>query len=362
MVATEQGTGILPLIESNSVAQGLSHAGYVIDEHLPIGPFSAMLEYNAATPCSIDPAVNFANNDIIGYVGGFLSGNYYLFRFNTIIHIDSFILGTPGPEYIANEVNVIRLQSKQVSANVVLSLTVNGVEVGTHTDTSPLTTDYAGMFTDPTNASTLADNYKVFNTLDEIVVGFIGDSITQGAVVDRPPTVYTGRNLAQGPTGIPIRCINEGISGTTTVDWASGSANLMAAMAAFATAGVSIVCVNLGVNDAKTAARTSLIDYQNNLAGMIADLTFAGYTVVLNHPTYVVPGSFGEWDAASSAVWLPAYGGIMTALSDGTTIIDGDHAGFAYFQANPSALLDGVHPNSSVGNPTLGGFWSDVFV
>lgn len=178
-----------------------------------------------------------------------------------------------------------------------------------------------------------------------IILGVIGDSIQalDGGTVaiqtaaflsdmDNPRQFFVGSNQA--------------ISGTHSSDWVSGSTNLNNAISAFHAANVTHVPISIGVNDSRLDVLATAGTYQTNMAGIASALVAEGFIVVLNAPTYTVPGSLSNWDASSNALQLQ-YATRLMAIANGTTILMGDSATYAYFLAHTTELSDGVHPTST---------------
>src|SRR5579872_7225812 len=90
-----------------------------------------------------------------------------------------------------------------------------------------------GGFVDPTTTD-LDLIYRKATTVSAITLGFIGDSITlvTGVVADVVADLSTASVTVSGS--------NQAVSGTRSPDWVSGSAHLVAAKAAFASAGVRL--------------------------------------------------------------------------------------------------------------------------
>lgn len=172
-------------------------------------------------------------------------------------------------------------------------------------------------------------------------VGFIGDSITAGTLVDaNPPDVFA--------TLAGVAVCNQGVSGSTSGSWVPGGANYTAAKAAFQSAGVGIVHIMLGTNDAKTSVATTAAQYRANLRAICDDLTDAGMRVAVSYPPYLGATS-GEFDAGSPAR-VTAYCGAIDALG-----LPGDRIANSYFRLT-GLQPDNVHPVQS-GSDFLGHLW-----
>lgn len=212
---------------------------------------------------------------------------------------------------------------------------------------------FVGGFIDPTKA-----DYDLIirksATVTALGVGFVGDSITAGTVVATAPPTPCAAKLTQG--GLTVTPTNQGVSGATTTTWLPGSANMTAALAAFAAAGVRLVHVMLGTNDAKTTGALTKAQYRANLQAICGALVAAGYVVAVSYPPYL-SATTGVFDAGSPAR-VASYCAAIDSLVDNNHIFHGDTSAQTYFQSNPSAMqVDGVHPTQA-GSDTLAGFWS----
>lgn len=189
-----------------------------------------------------------------------------------------------------------------------------------------------------------------------LVVGFIGDSITDGTTLSggAKPGTIAASSLSRG--AVTVTSSNQGVSGATSADWVSGSSNLNTAKTAFASAGVRLVNIMLGTNDSKTSVATTQAQYRANLLSLCGDLLASGFVPVVSYPPFLNTTS-GVFDAASPGRIL-SYLTAIDSLVDGARIFQGDTSSYAYFQANTSALQsDGVHPTQA-GSDYLGGLWA----
>ena len=213
-----------------------------------------------------------------------------------------------------------------------------------------------------------------------ISIGFVGDSITagQGASVASPTNAsfawtssvtYTdavtncAAALAAGAGNVAVEVTNRGIGGTTSADWATiASGDLSGAVTAFNAASppVTVVHIQLGTNDAKTAVNTSAATYKSNLQSIISYLQANVPTlqlIVLSPPYYVVPGSgTNAWNEASLPV-LRSYHDQLSALDNGATVRFAEAQNFEHFADNTAQLTDGIHPTDA-GHAALGKLWA----
>ncbi len=164
-------------------------------------------------------------------------------------------------------------------------------------------------------------------------IGFIGDSITHSTLLPERTPEVVGQIL-----GVPV--MNRGIGGTTTADWLPSGRLLAPAIAAFRAAGVHIVQVALGTNDAATGVPAP--SFRAHLARIVAALRHAGFRVIPQRPPFLVAGSMQGYVTAAAAARLASYG---TGLA------------WTYFRAHPDQLQDGVHPNPE-GSIALARIWA----
>lgn len=187
-------------------------------------------------------------------------------------------------------------------------------------------------------ASGVAYSNQVTATLHAapLVVGFIGDSITQDS--GGPWTQDLSDRLAVTPLR-SVTAVNKGQGGA-----ASGSYPYASAAADFTAAGVTHTVIMLGVNDAKNAVEPAT--YRSNIAAMVNAEVSAGRTVILAYPTgFTVGGTSGFDEAALQRLTL--YFAELDALVNGTIVLAGPQGQFSVFATTPSLLAaDGVHLNA----------------
>lgn len=204
---------------------------------------------------------------------------------------------------------------------------------------------------------TLSDGdliYRKYTTVSTLGVGGVGDSIMAGTAITTPPltTYATTMTSAQ----VTVTGTDNGVSGTTSADWVSGSTNLIAAKTAFAAAGVRLVLVMLGTNDAKTAVATSAAAYRANILSLVEDLIGAGYLVSIQYPPYL-SATTGSFDAGSPAR-VTSYCAQIATVRGMPNLYLGDTLAYSYFKSNSAALQgDGVHPTQT-GSDYQAGLWA----
>lgn len=189
-------------------------------------------------------------------------------------------------------------------------------------------------------------------------LGFIGDSITAGTGATVSAPANCALTLAK-ILGQSVSVTNRGLTGTTTTDWLPSGTLLGPAITALSAARVTVVEIMLGANDAKIANGVIAAIVRANLLSISNTLVSAGFTVIINYPLYLVPGSIGNlWNGASDTL-IQSYGTQIDSIVNGTTILQGDRLGYPYFAEHQAELNDGVHPNDA-GTLSLGTLWANA--
>lgn len=243
-----------------------------------------------------------------------------------------------------------------VYSGVIDEVRISNIERYTGTFT-PSSTSFTG------DANTLAlyhldgngVNSAVASTGISIKIGCIGDSITAG--INGNPVQAMADYLTS--VGYTPTMTNRGVSATTTQDWLPGGSYLPNAIGAFQSAGVTIVTIGLGTNDARTPLSLTPAQHSTNMASIVSALRAAGFVVVIHHPIWTLPnaGSTGQqWPADPNTIYKNYFAADMR-LTDGVGVFAGDAAGFSLFGTNTSYLADGIHPTST-SNPLLGQLWA----
>lgn len=194
----------------------------------------------------------------------------------------------------------------------------------------------------------------------DLKLGFIGDSITFGfglSAGQSPPDQIVPI-LRKTYKNRLVTATNSAVSGSRTAQWLSGSSNLNTAKSAFASAGVTHAHIMLGANDAAAANLVSAATYGSNLANIIADLSGAGYKVILSYPTYIPAGANGNATTAASVALAQSYQGQIDSLIDGTTVLRGDQLAFNYFIGNLSDYQSDLTHPTAAGAISLATMWA----
>lgn len=206
-----------------------------------------------------------------------------------------------------------------------------------------------------------ADSAQVAGVLKRapLVIGFIGDSITAGYGLpagQSPPDRIAGiLSKIYGDRAVTV--VNMAVSGSKTSEWVSGSSNLIAAKAAFASAGVTLVHDMLGANDAAAGNLVSAATYGANQANICADLNGAGYEVMLSYGTYIPDGANSNATTAASVALTQQYQAQIDALINGSTILRGDVYAFDYFIAHLNEYQADMTHTLLTGSDSLATMW-----
>lgn len=178
-----------------------------------------------------------------------------------------------------------------------------------------------------------------------VKIGFIGDSITVGAVGN-----YNAVQNEMDELGSRYSSVNRGVDGATSADWVPGKPYYDSSFSIFKSEGVHVVSIMLGTNDANHDV-VPPDQYYENMRKIVTDLIVSGQAkyVIINYPPYSV-----KTDK------LPEYAKQLDKLVNGATIIKGDTAAYSYFQKHQKLLSDGVHPTDE-GYKQLGILWAKAF-
>lgn len=210
--------------------------------------------------------------------------------------------------------------------------------------------------------SATADSAQVAGVLKQApkAIGYAGDSISAGfglpAGQSPPDRIIPLLSKMYGDRA--VTSTNAAVSGSKTSEWVSGSANLIAAKSAFASAGVTLVHVMLGANDAAATNLVPAVTYGANLSNMCADLTGAGYVVMLSYPTYIPPGANSNATTSASVALAQQYMGQIDALINGSTILRGDVYAFNYFIAHLNEYQADMTHTLLTGSDSLAAMWA----
>jgi lysophospholipase L1-like esterase len=212
----------------------------------------------------------------------------------------------------------------------------------------------------PGPSSTCADAVKFALLANAEGYVAVGDSITFGSHDDIPGD-GTGfepilENLLAASKGVPVMIANEGISGATSGD---GAATISLTLAKYPSAKYYLVMY--GTYDASLPALPSgmgLIpgdpgyngSYKDNMQRIVSAILAAGKTPYLAEVPYTS-------DPLRSNAMIYEYNAAVDELfvSNGITVTPPPF--YAYFQAHPGELADGIHPNGT-GYQSMANLWA----
>lgn len=200
-----------------------------------------------------------------------------------------------------------------------------------------------------------------------LVVGWMGDSlevrtpgVTGDATANEDFPTTTARHLGQLSNGLhSVTTVNQGVPSTASAHWTPTSTLLGSAatnpyntaVAAFQAAGVTVVCVQLGVNDAGQGITSSA--YQSNMTTIVNALVAAGYTVFVGFPPY----NFQTTPLSNNTGLLLQYQTVLSSLVDNVHVFAGPTLIEPYFAQHAAEYADGLHPNAA-GIKTYAWYWA----
>ena len=207
------------------------------------------------------------------------------------------------------------------------------------------------------DTATLTVNKPSLGTLN---VGFIGDSITLLDAGQAPASAVAVLTAAGYTSAATVQAVN----GTSTQDWAPGGSYLPGALTAFASAGVSIVHIMLGTNDARTPNSFSAATHHSNMTAIVNALVAAGYMVVISKPLWTAPNANNA--AGTGQIWPNDPNSLYAAgftldmqLVDGVHVFQGDTSNYGQAFLSPTTFLrpDDIHPANSTISAIVGTNW-----
>jgi lysophospholipase L1-like esterase len=205
-------------------------------------------------------------------------------------------------------------------------------------------------------------------SLGTIIAGFIGTSITAG----NGGTPWAVQYFASTLTGYgyTVNTTNEGANGTSTAYWIPAANNIQNAVAAFNAASppVTVVFVELGINDMRTPNNFTAAQSAANMVLIVNYLTAQGFTVILTRDPAVAPnaqnyiGSSAAWPNNANTIMAQQWV-LFSQLANGSSVFLGDTGAFEYSQIAPLSWLstDGVHPGTASWQ-LLGQFWAEAYL
>lgn len=220
------------------------------------------------------------------------------------------------------------------------------------------TTHEAQLYTE------LYNRYTLGNTR---CVGAVGYSIMDGSSADGYPGSDANAAFTKlvsqltTSTGDTWTGVNMGVGGSSTTDWLPGTANYIAALAAFRLEGVTYINLMLGTNNTASAKLTPAATYGSELRqiaeGFRADLPcLTG--IMIHYPATAHEGGSNGGDALMQ-IYFPE----IDAICNDAFYVRGDTTAYAAFEAAPGTYKpgDNLHP-VQIGHDFLADAWEDRFL
>lgn len=190
-------------------------------------------------------------------------------------------------------------------------------------------------WSEPAPNTALTGPLKVFNH---------GDSITQyqGARFQAElQKLFPNTQVLVYGDGLPGATLEQSLPGAT-------NSRYPAMVSAINAGSYHVLHTMLGTNDSKRSVATASAQYQTNVQ-TIVDALYRDCptltTQVWDAPPFTVPGSGGgDFDAAANTLQR-AYANALDSVSR----ITAGHGLYGFFAANPTLLVDGVHPTPGDG-------------
>lgn len=217
------------------------------------------------------------------------------------------------------------------------------------------------------NAAQTATSNQVAGALmaAPLIIGLLGDSITKGTAGPAPAAVTVSTRLQARLQSMykqrAVTVVNQGVNGASAQEWAANTGSIFStAKTAFASAGCTHIMVMLGSNDAADhrSAAQYLADMQTIIGPGAGSLVTAGYTVIVNYPTYVPAGANSGATDETATEYLRSYLAQIDALVNGTTILRGDTLAYSYFVDHPSEVQADQTHLLDAGNLSLASMWA----
>lgn len=222
---------------------------------------------------------------------------------------------------------------------------------------------------------------------------FIGNSITQGVIMDDPehnaPPVKAALYLTKQPPVASVKYSNQGVSGCTTVDYLPQTENLFPRAVAAAdkfkdeTWATLVFSIMLGTNDSAIAgphgSPVAPSKYYENMKAIIDKLLalYPECKIVLNRPVWYSPNTYNGAKYLEEGLnrlqsYYPELQSLVLDYSKRFPgqVFMGDTDGFDYFKKNYKTDLfpeDGnagtfyLHPNPK-GAEVLGAYWGKAIL
>lgn len=231
------------------------------------------------------------------------------------------------------------------------------------------------------------------STKQNLNVVFIGNSISEGALLDEPsrtaPPIKTGDYLRKHLKNVKVDVTNCGVSGSTTVDFLPVEGTLFAKVQQAADhykndeSALLMFSVMLGTNDSAIrgthGAPVSAGQYRTNMKAIIDKLLalYPDCKIVLNYPIWYSPNTYnGAMYLVEGQKRLKSYypelDGLIQdyAVTNPGQVYKGDTKAYDYFKDNyltdffaedGNAGVFYLHPNAK-GGSKLAEFWGKALI
>lgn len=222
----------------------------------------------------------------------------------------------------------------------------------------------------------------------DLNIVYIGNSITQGAMLKSPLIEAPGAQACQWleqQSGIGVvKNSNQGIGGSTTVDFLPASETLFPKVVQAANAltkqksGVLLFSIMLGTNDSAikgpNGSPVSPVQYQTNIKVIVDELLklYPTCVIILQRPLWYSPNTYNSGMYLKEGLrrlenYLPRLEALVETYTQthARRVFMGDTDAFDYFQTNYATAFvaeDGnagtfyLHP-TQIGAARLGEFW-----
>ncbi len=228
-----------------------------------------------------------------------------------------------------------------------------------------------------------------FSIRPEINIVFIGDSITEGGEEAGVPPVFTADFIKEKLGSSDIKFSNQGVSGTTTVDFLPATATyfnkvVKVADSLYANKQAALIfSIMLGTNDSAIdgplGSPVSSESYGRNLKTIIDQLLerYPNSKFVIHHPIWYSSNTYNRSKYLQEGLTrLQTYFPVIDALVKNYSktnpghVFNGDKNAFGYFkehhlthmqEENGQQGIFYLHPNEK-GSRELGMFWGEAIL
>jgi lysophospholipase L1-like esterase len=193
----------------------------------------------------------------------------------------------------------------------------------------------------------------------------IGDSITEGQTLSHPDHAVDRMTEALRAVDVDAIILNRGRGGESAKSWARDEKGILSeALATAKSAGFrkdDLAWISLGTNDAQF--EYDVDGFEADLRSLCERLKAEGYRPVLNGVPWQTPNSLpdAKFQGEPRLRLLREVNRRIERLISEGVAEPGDLSAYEHFEAHPSHLTDGLHPNK-VGAIHLGRAWARAAV